>query len=132
MSLGGNQYFHTLGTGGEATAQVWDDVQLKSVFEFRQKNFNDAPDRPLSRGFNGSDKLVTFIVNKPITAVPQSDLTLEFDFLDQSTRPLPNFVTGLVLPYFSNRTYAGAASLSHSLRRPYRAPPDSFGYDVFL
>jgi TPR repeat protein len=110
VSLGGNQYFHTLGTGGEATAQVWDDVQLKSVFEFRQKNFNDAPDRPLSRGFNGSDKLVTFSVNKPSTAVPQSDLTLEFDFLDQGTRPLPNFATGLILPYFSNRTYAGAAS----------------------
>jgi hypothetical protein len=64
----------------------------------------------LSRGFNGSDKLVTFSVNKPITAVPQSDLTLEFDFLDQGTRPLPNFATGLILPYFSNRTYAGAAS----------------------
>jgi TPR repeat protein len=110
VSLGGNQYFHTLGTGGEATAQVLGDVRLKSVFEFRQKNFNDAPDRPLSRGFNGSDKLVTFSVNKPITAVPQSDLTLEFDFLDQGTRPLPNFTTGLVLPYFSNRTYAGAAS----------------------
>jgi len=98
VSLGGNQYFHTLGTGGEATAQVWDDVQLKSVFEFRQKNFNDAPDRPLSRGFNGSDKLVVLTLNKPITAVPQSDLTLEFDFLDQGTRPLPNFATGLTLP----------------------------------
>ena len=108
VSLGGNQYFHTLGTGGEATAQVLGDVRLKSVFEFRQKNFNDAPDRPLSRGFTGSDKLVTFSVNKPITAVPGSELSLEFNFLDQQTRPLLNLFTGLTLPYFSNRTYAGA------------------------
>jgi hypothetical protein len=98
--LGGNQYFHTLGAGGEATALAWGDVQLKSVFEFRQKNFNDAPDRPLSRGFNGSDKVVTLAVNKPITAVPQSDLTLEFGFLNQDTR----------LPYYSNNTYAGYAA----------------------
>ena len=100
VSLGGNQYFHTLGTGGEATAQVLGDVRLKSVFEFRQKNFNDAPDRPLSRGFNGSDKLVTFSVNKPITAVPQSDLTLEFDFLDPFPTSLPDsfFLTSRTEP----------------------------------
>jgi hypothetical protein len=108
--LGGNQYFHTLGVGGEATSLAWDDVRIKSTFEFRQKNFNDAPDRPLSRGFNGSDKLVTLSANKPIAAIPESDLTLEFDFLKQDTRPLPNFTTGLTLPYFSNDTYAVAAA----------------------
>ena len=58
---GGNQYFHTLGTGGEAYAEVWGDVRLRSVFEFRQKNFSDARDRPLSRGLNGSDKLETLL-----------------------------------------------------------------------
>ncbi len=100
VSLGGNQYFHTLGTGGEATALVWQDIRLKSVFEFRQKNFNNAPDRPLSRGFNGSDKLVSLFLSKPITAVPASELTLEFDFLDQDTR----------LAYYTNKTYAGAAA----------------------
>jgi tetratricopeptide (TPR) repeat protein len=99
-SLGGNQYFHTLGTGGEATALVWQDMRLKSVFEFRQKNFNNAPDRPLSRGFNGSDKLVSLSASKPITAVPDSELSLEFDFLDQDTR----------LAFYTNKTYAGSAA----------------------
>lgn len=110
VTLGGNQYFHTLGAGGEAAALAWGDVRLRSAFEFRQKNFNDAPDRPLSRGFNGSDKLVVLSINKPITVVPESDLTLEFDFLDQDTRPLPNLTTGLTLPYFSNNTYAVGAA----------------------
>ena len=85
VTLGGNQYFHTWGVGGESTALAWDDVRLKSVFEFRQKNFNNAPDRPLSRGFNGSDKLVSLSLTKPIAIVPQSELSLEFDFLDQDT-----------------------------------------------
>jgi hypothetical protein len=93
---------------------VWDDVRLKSVFEFRQKNFNFAPDRPLSRGFNGGDKLVSLFISKPITSVPASALSLEFDFLDQDTRPLLNpFLnagTGLFVPYYSNKTYAGAVA----------------------
>ena len=110
VSLGGNQYFHTLGVGGEATALISPDIRLKSVFEFRQKNFNNAPDRPLSRAFNGSDKLVSIFLSKPVTAVPFSELTLEFDFLDQDTRPVLNVFTGLTLPFYSNKTYAGAAS----------------------
>lgn len=100
VSLGGNQYFHTWGVGAEATALVWNDLRLKSVFEFRDKNFNDAPDRPLSRGLTGTDKLFSLFLNKPITAVPQSELALEFDFLAQDTR----------LPFFSNKTYAGSAA----------------------
>jgi hypothetical protein len=100
VSLGGNQYFDTLGAGGEATAQVWGDVSLKSTFEFRQKNFESAPDRPLSRGLNGSDKLVSLFVSKPITSVPESVLSLEFDFLDQDTR----------LGFFTNKSFAGTAA----------------------
>jgi hypothetical protein len=100
VSLGGNQYFHTLGVGGEATAVVLGDVRLKSVFEFRNKNFNDAPDRPLSRGLTGSDKLLSLFVSKPITAAPASELALEFDFLAQDTR----------LAYYSNKTFAGSVA----------------------
>ena len=100
ISLGGNQYFHSLGTGAEATALVWDDMRLKSVFEFRQKNFNDAPDRPLSRGLTGSDKLVSIFVSKPMPVVPRSELSLQFDFLDQDTR----------LAFYSNKSYAGTAA----------------------
>jgi hypothetical protein len=100
VSLGENQYFHTLGAGGEASAVIWGDVRLRSLFEYRKKNFNDAPDRPLSRGLNGSDKLVSLYLTKPITAIPDSELTLEFDFLDQDTR----------LAFYSNKSYAGAAA----------------------
>lgn len=100
VSLGGNQYFNTYGTGGELTARVWEDIRLKSVFEFRQKNFTSAVDRPLSRGLNGSDKLVSLFLGKPITTAPASELNLEFDFLDQDTR----------LGFFTNRAYAGAAA----------------------
>jgi hypothetical protein len=100
VALGQNQYFHTLGVGGEATALAGRDWRLKAVFEFRDKNFNDASDRPESRGLTGSDKLLSLFLNKPITAAPASDLTFEFDFLDQDTR----------LDYYSNFTYAGAAT----------------------
>jgi hypothetical protein len=102
ISLGGNQYFHTLGTGAEATALAFGDMRLRSVFEFRQKNFNDAPDRPLSRGLTGSDKLISIFVSKPIPVVPGSELRLEFDFLDQDTR----------LAFYSNKSYASTAAYS--------------------
>ena len=100
VTLGNHQYFDTWGVGGESTALAWEDVRLKSIFEFRQKSFTNAPDRPLSTGFNGSDKLVSLFLSKPITVVPDSELSLEFDFLDQDT----------AAAFFTNKTYAGAAS----------------------
>lgn len=101
VSLGGNQYFDTLGAGGEFTSHLWQDIFLKSIFEFRDKNFTNAVDRPLSRGLNGSDKLVSLFVSKPITTEPfASELSLEFDFLDQDTR----------LPFYTNKSFAGAAA----------------------
>ena len=100
VSLGGNQYFDTFGAGGEMTARV-EEVHLKSVFEFRDKNFTNAPDRPLSRGLNGTDKLVSLFASRAITTAPvASELSLEFDFLDQETR----------LGFFTNKSYAGAAA----------------------
>jgi Tetratricopeptide repeat len=98
VTLGNHQYFDTWGVGGEATALAWEDLKFKSTFEFRQKSFTNAPDRPLSTGFNGSDKLVTVLLNKPITVIPESDLSLEFDFLNQDT----------LAPFYTNDTYAGA------------------------
>ena len=91
-----DQYFHTLGAGGEATALALGDMQLKSAFEFRQKKFSNAPDRPLSTGLNGSDKLVSLFASKPITAIPDSQLSLEFDYLDEDT----------LFDYYTNKTYA--------------------------
>ncbi len=105
VSLGSNQYFHTLGAGVEASTSLWSDLQLRTVTEFRVKNFTDAPDRPLSRGLTGNDTLVSVFLSKPITySVIPSELSLEFDFLNQDTR----------LNYYSNRTYSiGAAYRIH-------------------
>ena len=100
VSLGGNQYFDTLGAGGEATARIL-DTHLKSIFEFRDKNFTNAPDRPLSRGLNGTDKLVSFFASRAITTTPVlSELSIEFDYLDQETR----------LGFYANNSYAGAVA----------------------
>jgi hypothetical protein len=98
VGLGEQQYFYTFGAGIEATAVLWGDVSARAAYEFRDKNFTSAPDRPSSSGLSGNDNLVIFSLKKPITA--NSTLTGEFDYLDQSTR----------FSYFSNHTYAVAAS----------------------
>jgi tetratricopeptide (TPR) repeat protein len=110
VALGGNQYFNTYGVGLEQTLLLWDDLALRGSFEFRQKNFSDAPDRPTSRGLNGNDKYISILASKPLP-VPfeglggaSSELRLEFDFLDQDTR----------LAYYSNKGYGG--SLGYHLR----------------
>jgi tetratricopeptide (TPR) repeat protein len=97
---GGNQYFDTWGVGGESTALLWDDVRFKSMFEYRNKTFTNQTDRPMSNGFNGSDKLVSVFLSKPVTVVPDSELSLEFDFLDQDT----------LFPYYTNKSYAVAGA----------------------
>ena len=94
VGLGWAQYFAAIGTGLEYDETVWNDMLLKTVFEFRHKTFDNTPDRPLSTGLNGSDKLVTFSANKPVAE--NAELNLEFDYLDQST----------ALPYYTNSTYA--------------------------
>ncbi len=94
VGLGEAQYFAAFGTGLEYDETVWNDMLLKSVFEYRRKNFTNATDRPLSTGLNGNDKLVTFSANKPIAA--NAELNLEFDYLNQTTE----------LPYYANSTYA--------------------------
>ena len=94
VGLGEEQYFNAYGTGLEYDETVWNDMLVKSAFEFRQKNFTNAPDRPLSRGLDGSDKLVSVSATKPVAA--NAALNLEFDYLDQTTR----------LPYYTNSTYA--------------------------
>lgn len=94
VGLGWNQYFDAYGAGLEYDQIVWNDLTLKTVYEFRQKNFTNASDRPLSRGLNGSDNLVSLQGTKPVSQ--NSALTFQFDYLNQSTR----------LPYYANRSYA--------------------------
>jgi len=94
VGLGEDQYFDAYGAGLEYDEIVWNDVALKSTFEFRQKNFTNAPLRPLSTGLDGSDKLLSLSATKPVTA--NSALNLEFDYLDQTTR----------LSFYTNASYA--------------------------
>jgi tetratricopeptide (TPR) repeat protein len=94
VGLGGNQYFYTYGAGLEETALIIDDLRLRADFEFRQKSFSNASDRPLSTGLDGNDKLVALRLDKPLTA--NSELGLEFDFLDQQTH----------FAFYSNKDYA--------------------------
>jgi hypothetical protein len=42
------------------------DLALRAAFELRRKGYTNAPDRPLSTGLTGSDKLVTFSAAKPM------------------------------------------------------------------
>jgi tetratricopeptide (TPR) repeat protein len=94
VGLGWDQYFDAYGAGLEYDEIVLNDLALKTVYEFRQKNFTNAPNRPLSRGLNGSDNLVSLQATKPVTQ--NSALSAQFDYLNQSTR----------LPFYANRTYA--------------------------
>lgn len=96
--LGEKQYFYTFGTGLEGTTILGRDLVAKAIFEFRQKKFSDAPDRPLSKGLSGSDKLVWLTLSKPVTA--NSALGLEFGYLDQGTR----------YAFYANKSYALGAS----------------------
>jgi tetratricopeptide (TPR) repeat protein len=110
VGLGEHQYFDTYGVGYEMTGVVWNEVALRAAFEMRQKTFTNAPDRPLSSGLTGNDKLVAFQATKPITQ--NSALTLEFDYVDQLTK----------FRYYANNSYAGAAT--YHIR--YDLPPDWF------
>ena len=120
VGLGENQYFDAYGTGLEFDDTLWQDLLLKSVFEFRQKNFTDAPDRPLSRGLNGSDKLFSLSATKPIGT--NSELNLEFDYLNQDTR----------LAYYTNDSYAVTGSYYIHYPAPFRVSPYAWESSLFL
>jgi hypothetical protein len=108
VGLGEKQYFWTYGTGLEGTALLWDDLSAKLVYEFRQKTFTNAFERPLSSGLSGNDNLVQLMLSKPVT---QSSFIIgELDYLDQSTR----------LNYYTNNTYAAALAYHISYADPIR------------
>ena len=94
VGLGWNQYFGAYGGGLEYDEIVWNDLAIKTIYEFRQKNYTNAPDRPISRGLTGHDNLVSLQATKPLT--PNSALSFQFDYLNQSTR----------LAFYANRSYA--------------------------
>ncbi len=120
VGLGEAQYFAAFGTGLEYDETVWHDMLLKSVFEFRRKNFTNTTERPLSTGLNGSDKLVTFSANKPVGA--NAELNLEFDYLDQTTE----------LPYYSNSTYAVIGAYRMHYASPFKITAYPWETSLFL
>jgi hypothetical protein len=98
VGLGEAQYFYTGGVGLDSTATLWEDLAVRTVFEFREKQFSNAADRPLSTGLSGNDKLVSLQLRQKVT--PNSELLGQFDFLDQDTR----------FPWYANRTYGASAA----------------------
>ena len=112
VGLGEAEYFHSLGTGLENTATLWDDLAVRTIFEFREKEFSNARDRPLSIGLAGNDKLVTLQLRQRVT--PNSELLGQFDFLDQDTR----------FPWYANRTYGVTAGYHIA----YDDPTGWFGF----
>ncbi len=120
VGLGGAQYFDAYGTGLEFDDTVWHDLLLKTIFEFRQKNFSDAGDRPLSRGLSGSDKLVSFSVTKPVRE--NSEVSLQFDYLDQNTR----------LPFYTNDSYAITGAYHVHYDVPFKFSHYAWESSIFL
>jgi hypothetical protein len=120
VGLGENQYFSAYGVGTEYDEIVWSDLALKSVFEFRQKNFTNAVDRPLSTGLDGSDKLFSLSATKPLTE--NSALNFEFDYLDQSTR----------LDYYTNDSYAVTGAYRIHYAAPFTVSPFPWESSLFL
>jgi hypothetical protein len=120
VGLGWNQYFAAGGPGIEYQEIVWNDLLVKMAFEFRHKNFTNAPDRPLSTGLNGSDKLVTLSATKPVNE--NSTLNLEFDYLDQSTQ----------FAFYTNTTYAASGSYRIRYPDPTGFTPDQWETTPFV
>ena len=120
VGLGLNQYFNAYGAGLEYDKKFPRGLALRTLFEFRQKNFTDAADRPLSRGLNGNDKLFSIALSRPITA--HSGLSLQFDFLDQATR----------LPWYSNKSYAFSGTYHIRYTNPLHLNTRSWEDTVFL
>jgi hypothetical protein len=120
VGLGESQYFAAIGTGFEYDETVWNDMLLKTVFEFRDKSFTNVSSRPVSTGLNGSDKLMAVSLNKPIAA--NAVLNLEFDYLDQTTQ----------LPFYTNSTYAVIAAYRMHYDAPFKLGGFPWETSLFL
>ncbi len=120
VGLGWDQYFAAFGTGLEYDQIFWNDLAVKSIFEFRQKNYSNAPTRPLSTGLNGSDKLVTLSLTKPVSE--NSAVNLEFDYLNQATQ----------LAYYTNATYALSGSYQIRYQDPIGISADQWQTTAYL
>ncbi|HUC10077.1 MAG TPA: tetratricopeptide repeat protein [Stellaceae bacterium] len=120
VGLGEAQYFAAYGSGLEYDETVWQDILLKSVFEFRQKYFTNTDMRPLSTGLNGNDKLVSFSANKPVGE--NALVNVEFDYLDQSTN----------LAYYTNSTYALIGAYHFKYALPLKAMLFPWETSLFL
>ena len=120
VGLGWNQYFGAVGVGLEYDQVAWDDLAVKTVYEFRHKNYTNAPDRPLSTGLDGNDNLVSLSLSKPITT--NSTLNLQFDYLNQATK----------LGFYANSTYAVGGSYRIRYEGPIGLPASKWESTAFV
>jgi tetratricopeptide (TPR) repeat protein len=107
VQLGRDPYYHTYGGGLELSQAVTPDIVLKGVYEHREKNFEDAPDRATSRELTGHDNLYTLSLFGALTATQLVGLTLSF--LDQTTR----------VDFQSNREFGAVANYQITYAAPF-------------
>jgi Tetratricopeptide repeat len=120
VGLGENQYFYTVGVGGEYHQPILRDLDFKGIFEFRHREFSNAPDRPTSTGLDGDDKLVSLQFSKSITA--NSVVNLQLDYLNEATR----------FANYANNTYSVSASYSARYNAPFKLTDFPWQSTLFL
>lgn len=115
VSLAGNEYFFTYGAGVEARALLTNDLSLKGIVEFREKTFANS-NNVAGTGLNGNDTLVSLQLTKPVPFAKNSELSAQFDFLNQATHS----------SYFSNKTYAVTGAYRIHYDDPTRSSPSQW------
>ena len=106
VQLGRDPFFHTYGAGLEASQELRPDLFLKGIYERREKNFENAPDRTTSRLLNGHDD--TFTLSLAAAPFRNHVVTLSGNITGQSTR----------VDSYSNLGYGAAVSYQISYAPP--------------
>ncbi len=96
--LGRDPFFHTYGVGLEASKELRPDLFLKGIYERREKNFENAPNRMTSRLLTGHDD--TFTLSLAAAPFRNHVLTVSGSITGQSTR----------VSSYSNLAYGAAVS----------------------
>jgi hypothetical protein len=84
VRLGGEPFFHALGFGLEASQAFRPDLVGKAIYEFRDKRYANAADRPNTSDLSGnSNSMVLQLAYAP----SEAQLVVgTFDFIDEATR----------------------------------------------
>lgn len=82
--LGHAPFFQTYGLGLDAEQPITRDLDLRLLYEHREKNYHDDRERPTSRQFTGHEDIVDLALSFLVTRNQALDLTLAYRA--QSTR----------------------------------------------